>query len=146
MSHVYGIVVYTTYTGASIHKNLKGEWKSTGDPTEVALQVFASKLGQGRSTLTSNGADVEDTKYRSALGQIIEPKAPEEERKVGFLEEHLKKDTVSKRFELRVEFPFSSEVKMMSTIYFDGERPEEALVLIKGAVRIVSYATKNCCV
>ncbi|KJA23837.1 hypothetical protein HYPSUDRAFT_65955 [Hypholoma sublateritium FD-334 SS-4] len=123
---------------ATIHENLKGEWKSTGDPTEVALQVFASKLGQGRSVLTSNGygTDVEAAKYRPALGQIIKQKAPEE-RTVGFLEEHLKKDAAPKRFELRVEFPFSSEVKMMSTIYFDKERPEEALVLIKGAAERV---------
>ena len=129
-------IVPATYTGASIHKNLKGEWKSTGDPTEVALQVFASKLGQGRSVLTSNGTDAEDTKYRPALGQIIEPKVPEEERKVAFLEEHLKKDTTPKRFALRVEFPFSSELKMMSTIYSDRECPGEALVLIKGAVSV----------
>lgn len=123
------------YFSASIHKNLKGEWKSVGDPTEVALQVFATKLGQGRPNLTGNVADTEELRLRPALGQVIDQKAPEK-HKVNFLEEHLRRDSKPKRFDLRVEFPFSSEVKMMSTIYFDKENSESALVLIKGAVII----------
>jgi Na+-exporting ATPase len=38
----------------SIHQNLKGEWKSIGHPTKVALQVFASRLKLGRDSLTSS--------------------------------------------------------------------------------------------
>ncbi|KAK0195550.1 hypothetical protein F5146DRAFT_997127 [Armillaria mellea] len=44
----------------SIHMNLKGEWKSTGDPTEVAFQVFATKLGLGQPSLTIRLADDEE--------------------------------------------------------------------------------------
>ncbi len=29
---------------AHVHKNSKGEWKARGDPTEIALQVFASRF------------------------------------------------------------------------------------------------------
>ncbi|OMJ29548.1 Calcium-transporting ATPase 3 [Smittium culicis] len=31
-----------------------GEWVGTGDPTEIALQVFSSKLGLGKQSLTAN--------------------------------------------------------------------------------------------
>ena len=44
----------------SVRKNLKGQWKSTGDPTEVALQVFAMKLGLPRSSLTREMLEAAD--------------------------------------------------------------------------------------
>ena len=107
---------------------MKGEWKSTGDPTEVALQVFATKLKFGRPTLTADTATSEDAvlRGRPALGQIIEDKS----EKPHFLEE--KKPP--KRFHLKIEFPFSSELKRMTTIYLDQENEGQAVVLTKGAV------------
>jgi magnesium-transporting ATPase (P-type) len=37
---------------ASIHKPLEGQgWDAHGDPTEVALQVFAHKAGRGKPHL-----------------------------------------------------------------------------------------------
>lgn len=110
---------------ATIQKNLKGEWKSTGDPTEVALQVFATKLGLGRPTLTLDSPEPEMTS-RPALGKIIE------EKKVTFEDEdkhHLR----HKRFELRAEFPFASELKRMTTIYWDSAETQ-AICLTKGAI------------
>ncbi|TRM60619.1 hypothetical protein BD626DRAFT_549599 [Schizophyllum amplum] len=62
---------------ATVRKNLRGEWKTTGDPTE------------------------------------------------------------SRRFSLKVEFPFSSTVKKMSTVYFDREQDKYAVVMLKGAVERV---------
>ncbi|PPQ72985.1 hypothetical protein CVT24_000298 [Panaeolus cyanescens] len=112
---------------ATVQKNLKGEWKSTGDPTEVALQVFATKLGLGRNTLTADGATPEGTSGRPALGRIIS----NEKEAVKFDDEKPKNN---KRFALIQEFPFSSEIKKMTTIYHDNENPEEAIVLTKGAV------------
>ncbi|KAG6882893.1 hypothetical protein C0992_010374 [Termitomyces sp. T32_za158] len=111
-----------------IHKNLKGEWKSTGDPTEVALQVFATKLGLGRPTLTADLSE-EENEYqgRPALGEVIvekKDKKPLERRK----------SRRSKRYMLKAEFPFSSELKRMSTIYWDNEGKQN-LCFIKGAVR-----------
>ncbi|KAG6915944.1 hypothetical protein DXG01_009166 [Tephrocybe rancida] len=120
---------------ATIHKNLKGEWKSTGDPTEVALQVFATKLGLGRPTLTGDSLDQNAPRGRPALGEIIREKGGktslDEERKV----------PQTKRFDLKAEYPFSSELKRMSTIYWDNEE-KQTICLIKGAMeRILDLST-----
>ncbi|RKP24819.1 potassium/sodium efflux P-type ATPase, partial [Syncephalis pseudoplumigaleata] len=39
---------------ASIRRSKKGEWEGLGDPTEIALQVFAAKLKHGRHQLMAN--------------------------------------------------------------------------------------------
>ncbi|KXN83707.1 Calcium-transporting ATPase 3 [Leucoagaricus sp. SymC.cos] len=57
---------------ATIRKNLKGERKSTGDPTEVPLQVFATKLKLGRPSPSKDAAEPEDNRLGPALGKIIE--------------------------------------------------------------------------
>jgi magnesium-transporting ATPase (P-type) len=114
---------------------LRGEWKATGDPTEIALQVFATKLGLGKPTLASDSPEEaepsdkdedEDEGGVSVGGRIVE--------KVRFDEDASLK--LPKRFRLVVEFPFSSEVKRMSTIYLDRENDKKAVGLIKGAVRV----------
>ncbi|PFH51106.1 hypothetical protein AMATHDRAFT_3370 [Amanita thiersii Skay4041] len=128
---------------ATIHKNLKGEWKSTGDPTEVALQVFATKLNLGRPSLTSDSLEDEDDlgrrRGRPALGQIIESeKENVVQDQVRFADEE--KARTPKRFDLKAEFPFSSELKRMTTIFVDkegGEKGREAVCLTKGAVERV---------
>ena len=97
---------------------MRGEWKSTGDPTEVALEVFATKLGLGRSSL----ADYEKTDDSDA------PADPEKNRV------HFSHAVVPRRYALKVEFPFSSEVKRMAMIYLDNNE-EMAVGVIKGAVR-----------
>ncbi|KAF8897450.1 sodium transport ATPase [Infundibulicybe gibba] len=112
---------------ATIHKNLKGEWKSTGDPTEVALQVFATKLRLGRSSLTSDSAETTERTGKSAMGaKIIEGSVA-----------RFEDNNAVKRFDLKAEFPFSSELKRMSTIYIDKESNHQGLCLIKGAVERV---------
>jgi Na+-exporting ATPase len=93
---------------ATISKNKEGVWKSTGDPTEVALQVLAHKLQLGRPKLARVQSE-EDNKEDGS------------EKKDG------------RRYKLMTEFPFDSDLKRMSVIYADGERPEN-LVLLKGAV------------
>lgn len=122
---------------ATIHQNLKGEWKSTGDPTEVALQVFATKLKLGRASLTSDDFGSAEKRGRPALGQIIE------EEKVHFEDEKPIKKPSLKRFELKVEYPFSSELKRMTTIYYDKEDEDRALVYIKGAPERVLEASTS---
>ncbi|KAI9314025.1 potassium/sodium efflux P-type ATPase [Dichotomocladium elegans] len=43
---------------SEIHKDKEtGEWHSVGDPTEVALQVFAHKAGMGKPSLTKSTED-----------------------------------------------------------------------------------------
>lgn len=116
---------------------MKGEWKSTGDPTEVALQVFATKLGLGRPTLTMDSLEPENTR-KPALGQVIE-----ETEKVTFADED-KHQSQHKRFELKAEFPFSSELKRMSTVYVDTQETNQAICLIKGAVCNISIPSARC--
>ncbi|RXW14101.1 hypothetical protein EST38_g11756 [Candolleomyces aberdarensis] len=125
---------------ASVRKNLKGQWKSTGDPTEVALQVFSMKLGLGRAVLTDDSAVPEEQRGRPALGEVIEevPRndgvTEEKREKVRFegVEEEEAEVPKERRFDLKLEFPFSSELKRMTTIYVDKEIGQ-AVVLIKGA-------------
>ncbi|KAF9476056.1 sodium transport ATPase [Pholiota conissans] len=129
---------------ATIHKNFKKEWKSTGDPTEVALQVFATKLGQGRPALSNEIVDqLEKPTGEPAMGPIIEPKdEKDDEGKVRFSRRNSKAEP--KRFRLLTEFPFSSELKRMSMIYSDTERPDTALVLVKGASERIIAASTLC--
>lgn len=37
------------------HDDQKNEWQAIGDPTEIALQVFAHRFGQGKKVLESHG-------------------------------------------------------------------------------------------
>jgi magnesium-transporting ATPase (P-type) len=109
---------------ATIQQNEAGTWVSTGDPTEVALQVFATKLGMGRPTLTPD-EDEAVTIVSSHSSDEKEPPAPvniEDDDNNGF------------RFQLMLEFPFSSDTKKMSTIYFDHENPGKSICYTKGAV------------
>ncbi|KIY72345.1 potassium/sodium eff [Cylindrobasidium torrendii FP15055 ss-10] len=129
---------------ATIHKNLKGEWKSTGDPTEVALQVFATKLGYGQPSLTiqeasnrstsqvdvSSGSDTVE-KVHFADGANAAEKAPRD----------LTDFKGDKRFKFLVEFPFSSSVKKMSSVYYDTKK-QEAVIMSKGAVERIL----ECCI
>ena len=103
-------------------KNQEGRWRSTGDPTEVALQVFATKLGQPRAALTTAGAR-EDEHTRS-----------ERELKE-------KPETNPVRYHLKAEYPFDSSIKRMSTTFIDRKRPDAPLALLKGAVERV----QDCC-
>lgn len=45
---------------ARVHKNNDGEWTALGDPTEIALQVFASRFGRNRHGLVEG----EGAKYK----------------------------------------------------------------------------------
>ncbi|KAI0312394.1 hypothetical protein OF83DRAFT_660871 [Amylostereum chailletii] len=99
---------------ATIERNKAGHWVSTGDPTEVALQVFAAKVGFGRTKLT--GAQISND-----LDKLKDAEEP-----IG-------------RFVLKKEFPFDSDVKRMSTVYIDREAKgeERVVVFLKGAVERV---------
>ncbi|KAF8756550.1 cation transport ATPase (P-type) family [Rhizoctonia solani] len=106
---------------ATISQNKEGVWKSTGDPTEVALQVLAHKLQLGRPKLARVQSEEED-----------EDGAEIDDKRDG------------RRYRLLVEYPFDSELKRMSVIYSDRERPNENLVLLKGAVENVLAASTTC--
>ncbi|KAJ8487856.1 hypothetical protein ONZ45_g14181 [Pleurotus djamor] len=114
---------------ATIHKNLKGEWKSTGDPTEVALQVFATKLGLGRPSLVTP---------ESKPSSQAAPANPQSEKVSGDAE-----SSPSGQYTLITEFPFSSELKRMTSIYADTENTESVVCLIKGAVERILDASET---
>lgn len=128
MSFLLWICNAVSNISSSVRRNLKGQWKSTGDPTEVALQVFAGKLGLGRPELTGEGPEAEERPMRHAMGKVVDYGVPEHERA------RLEQPKREKLFDLKVEFPFSSELKRMTTIYEDKVHNDTALVLIKGAV------------
>ncbi|KAG2008873.1 calcium-transporting ATPase [Coprinopsis cinerea AmutBmut pab1-1] len=135
------VLVASLCNVATVRKNLKGQWKSTGDPTEVALQVFSMKLGLGRSTLAPDSLEQEAAAGRPALGEPV----PDTDSDAGKAKVQFPAElSQSKRYELKVEFPFSSDVKRMATIYLDKEceNPKEnAIVLIKGAAERILDAS-----
>ncbi|RXW25273.1 hypothetical protein EST38_g541 [Candolleomyces aberdarensis] len=132
------VLVASLCNVATVRKNLKGQWKSTGDPTEVALQVFATKLGLGRPDLTGEGPEAEERVLRPAMGKVIDYGIPEHER-IRFADGEEKKK--EKRFDLKAEFPFSSDLKRMSTVYIDKKNDDHAIVLIKGAAERILDAS-----
>lgn len=81
------------------------DWKAHGDPTEIAIQVFATRMDLPRHVLT--GEDKDDEKDARA----------------------------NSSFEHVAEFPFDSSVKRMSAIYKNTEDPATPIyeVFTKGA-------------
>ncbi|KAL0059604.1 hypothetical protein AAF712_013655 [Marasmius tenuissimus] len=110
---------------ATITKDKENDslWTSTGDPTEVALQVFAHKLAMGRPSL------VLDAPPSSSDNETIDTVQDEKQ--------------ALKRFQLKSEFPFDSSLKRMSTIYIDQMYPMQPLLLLKGAVERVLDASTH---
>ncbi|KAL0570051.1 hypothetical protein V5O48_011906 [Marasmius crinis-equi] len=115
---------------ATIAKDKENDslWTSTGDPTEVALQVFAHKLRMGRPSLV-----VDSIPASSSDNDTIDTVQDEKER--GF--------QASKRYQLKNEFPFDSSLKRMSTVYLDLAYPMQPLFLLKGAVERVLDASTH---
>ena len=120
MSRFFRCYLASADLDTSVHKNLRGEWKSTGDPTEVSLQVFATKLRMGQPSLVA--------------GQDKPVDSDMQDEKVHFDRADDEETRAAKRFTLKLEFPFSSSVKKMSTIYYDREQDKYAVVMLKGAV------------
>lgn len=122
-----------------MRKNLKGEWKATGDPTEVALQVFATKVGLGQPSLSSSSPLQEVDRVRP-INQVASEKNSANQEKQGKQIQFVEGEgsTTQKRFKLQAEFPFSSSIKRMSMIYLDEENPSVAVVMMKGAVCVFS--------
>ncbi|KAJ1770593.1 hypothetical protein IW140_002979 [Coemansia sp. RSA 1813] len=88
-----------------------GEWFGIGDPTEIALQVFATKLSMGKPSLISSGS--------SSSNKEAE-------------------DSVSKGGQWRIlcEYPFDSGIKRMSVVVAN-ESTGEKILFLKGATERV---------
>ncbi|EDO16673.1 hypothetical protein Kpol_1052p20 [Vanderwaltozyma polyspora DSM 70294] len=102
------------------------EWKAHGDPTEIAIQVFAAKMDLPRSKLTGEvfGAQDKDDNSVSSMDE-------EQEKKTG---------SDSAQFVHVAEYPFDSTIKRMSAIYQNRDENTHE-VYTKGAFEGVL----NCC-
>ncbi|TIC56792.1 potassium/sodium eff [Wallemia mellicola] len=96
------------------------EWDANGDPTEIALQVFAHKAGHGKPHLTH------PPKHRAKKDHHPSPRAE-----------------VEGHFEMIIEHPFDSSIKRMSTAWKfvdtkgdDGSK-QHVYIYMKGAVERV---------
>jgi Na+-exporting ATPase len=107
---------------ATLHRSTEddGKWEANGDPTEIALQVAAHKLGHGKPFLTH-------VKHHLTRTSSVRSDKPV----VAGMKGH---------YEQLVEHPFDSTVKRMAIAYiFHPEDKSEGhiLCMLKGAVERV---------
>ncbi|SCU96681.1 LAFA_0G07536g1_1 [Lachancea sp. 'fantastica'] len=92
------------------------EWKAHGDPTEIAIQVFAHRMDLPRPLLTLEGQSDET--------------------------EDEKNDSTNADYKHIAEYPFDSSVKRMSAIYSSTKENNEYRIFTKGAFeRVLSCCT-----
>ncbi|KAL0565519.1 hypothetical protein V5O48_016504 [Marasmius crinis-equi] len=118
---VASICGVATLTKAEAKEGKEGRWKATGDPTEVALQVFAHRFGfrrEDRVVVPTGAAASEDAPSAdspdSAPAPSASPKSPQ--------------------YKLHTEHPFDSSIKRMSMVYTSMKEDSLALIVMKGAV------------
>ncbi|KAG8804906.1 hypothetical protein FRC17_005834, partial [Serendipita sp. 399] len=143
---------------ASVHKGKDGTgWEAVGDPTEIALQVFAHKAGRGKPHLTARRH-----KHRPTLGDSLVRivsrasttiQARQSDNPLNRVQTAQSDGppvvAIDGHYEMLVEHPFDSTIKRMSTVWqFVPENvhgdPEgyDLIVYIKGAVeRILDRCT-----
>ncbi|KAL0072259.1 hypothetical protein AAF712_000020 [Marasmius tenuissimus] len=98
----------------------EGRWKASGDPTEVALQVFTYRFGFRREerVIVPTGASASEEDPASspdaAPTSTPSPKSAD--------------------YRLIVEHPFDSSIKRMSMVYSSLKEEKTAVLVMKGAV------------
>ncbi|KAF4006698.1 E1-E2 ATPase family protein [Saccharomyces cerevisiae] len=103
-------------------------WKAHGDPTEIAIQVFATKMDLPRNALTgekSNNQSNESDKS-SLLGHNEKPS--------------------NAQFQHIAEFPFDSTVKRMSSVYYNNHNETYNVyekVLLKALSAVAALGFKS---
>lgn len=115
---------------ASLHRAKEdGQWEANGDPTEIALQVAAHKLGYGKPFLTHHKSPLQRSQSNGSGHSHHPPIAG-----------------VAGHYEQLIEHPFDSTVKRMSIAYIyrsDDGSQGHILCLLKGAVeRVFEKCTK----
>lgn len=123
---------------ATIHKGSEDRWEAAGDATEIALQVFAHKLGHGKPHLTHPKKQSKGDKKAAAAAAEQHALSPVQSRASDHGAAIKTKVAMDGHYEILVEHPFDSNVKRMSTVwkYEDAKAAEKAdlLVFMKGAV------------
>ncbi|KAG8802546.1 hypothetical protein FRC17_006393, partial [Serendipita sp. 399] len=112
--------------GAADNEGANAAWEANGDPTEIALQVFAHKAGRGKPHLTAarRGNAVH------ALGRVVsrasaniqtQNLARQSEQQLNRIHTtHSDVDSlplIDGHYEMLVEHPFDSTIKRMSTVW-----------------------------
>jgi Na+-exporting ATPase len=118
-------------------------WEANGDPTEIALQVFAHKAGRGKPHLYVYHIHI--TEYvLTDICSTHKRKAPRKlERRESRHSDHTHVAHIAGHYEMLVEHPFDSTIKRMSTAWeFVAEdaqdnEPKPISVFLKGAVERV---------
>ncbi|PVG04086.1 hypothetical protein CPB86DRAFT_792829 [Serendipita vermifera] len=108
---------------ATIHKGTEEKgWDAHGDPTEIALQVFAHKAGRGKPHLTTVRRRAHNYPYGEPLGRMVS-RASANIHSQTQLKQTQTVDSdgplvtaVDGHYELLVEHPFDSTIKRMSTM------------------------------
>jgi Na+-exporting ATPase len=117
---------------STIHHGKEGQWQANGDATEIALQVWAHKLGRGKPHMTKA--------KRPHTGERAQSHALA--RTTSHAASHAGGVPVDGHFELVVEHPFDSTIKRMSTVWQHvsdngSASKQECLAFLKGAVERV---------
>lgn len=96
-----------------------GDWKAHGDPTEVAIQVFSTRMGMPYEDIVmSDNGEKEEKLVPNATN-------------------------VKKTYIHLAEFPFDSSIKRMSTVYLNTENKNLRYVFTKGAFeRVLDCCTR----
>jgi len=127
---------------ASIHQTTDGIWKGEGDPTEIALQVYAQKLDLGRNSLVRKSvfaSDKDDASISSGSTDSLPTavsKVPGGSPAGTTVEEGL--------YTHLAEHAFDSSVKRMTSVYtlHSDNNTVQRVAFMKGAVeRILASCT-----
>ncbi|KAG8777451.1 hypothetical protein FRC12_000368 [Ceratobasidium sp. 428] len=126
---------------ASIHQVGDGIWKGEGDPTEIALQVYAQKLDLGRNSLVRKSVFASHDKDNSSISTGSTDSLPTAvSRVVG----GSPVDTTAEQgsYTHLAEHAFDSSIKRMTSVYTQhtGSNPGERIAFMKGAVERVLSA------
>ena len=119
---------------STIHHGKEGYWQANGDATEVALQVWAHKMGRGKPHMTKAKRPSAGARNQSHAGTL--------QRQNSAASAGVHRVPVDGHFELVVEHPFDSTIKRMSTVWQhvgDNGTPakSECIAFLKGAVERV---------
>ncbi|PVG04087.1 putative Na+-transporting ATPase ENA-1 [Serendipita vermifera] len=147
---------------ATIHKGKEAKegkegkgWDAHGDPTEIALQVFAHKAGRGKPHLTAVRRRAHNYPYGEPLGRMVSRASANIQSQTQLKRIHTTESdaplagSVDGHYEMLVEHPFDSTIKRMSTVWqFIPEDTQhdpadyDLIVYVKGAVeRILDRCT-----
>ncbi|AET39227.1 uncharacterized protein Ecym_4150 [Eremothecium cymbalariae DBVPG len=113
-----------------------GKWKAHGDPTEIAIQVFTTRMDLPRNVLTLEDVCDEEKGEEEEVTEVIKRSGEDEEDEEEEEEEEEKRQRLQggvATYKHLAEFPFDSSVKRMATVYVNLKDENAYHVFAKGA-------------